>query len=516
MKSFQEEIMTTLYGVWRKRWYGLALMWAVCLIGWIFVATIPNVYESQARVYVDSASLIPEKLGYRGSNLLQQVDVVRRTLTSRVNMEKVVRRTELDVGIKDDTELDALIETMSENIVVQSQQADLFTIVYRSGNPKLSNAQNANLARRVVDNLIQIFMEENVSSDRDDINEAIRFFEDQLAERERQLEEAERRKAAFEEKYLGMLPGEGSISSRLSKARADLDNVEIELAQARNSLSALQRQIGGTPSTINAPSFVIEGAVPGASSPTQQQMAALSRNINDMYARGWTDQHPDVISSKSQLKRLEAQAQKEAANPASRSGLAAQSNPVYVNLRSMVFERQSAVAALTARQAQLRSAIAELSSKQVEQPGIVAEQAKLNRDYDVLQKQYNGLLQSREEIRLRSDVETKTQQVKFRVVDPPSQPREPIAPNRLLYLSLVLVAGAGLGAAQSFLLSQVHATFITSGQLESRFAYPVLGSITEIVSDNQRAQNRVWLWGFGVLSLGLVVIYLALLLYELV
>jgi len=514
MNSIQEEVMTTLYGVWRKRWYGLALMWAVCLIGWVFVATIPNQYESTARVYVDWASLIPEKLGYEGSNLLRQVDVVRRTLTSRVNMEKVVRRTELDVGIEDDKELDELILRMTENIEVQSQQADLFTIVYRSADPNLSNSENANLARRVVDNLIQIFMEENVSSDRDDINEAVRFFEDQLAERERQLEEAERRKAAFEEKYLGMLPGEGNIANRLMQMRTDLDRVEIEYAQARNSLSALQRQIGGTPSTINAPSFVIEGAV-AASSPTQQQIMALNRSINDMYARGWTDQHPDVIATKQTLGRLEKQAAREAANPSTRQA-AAQSNPVYVNLRSMVFERQSAVAALSARQAQLRNAINEMQSKQIEQPGIVAEQAKLNRDYDVLQSQYNQLLKSREEVRLRSDVETKTQQVKFRVVDPPSQPREPIAPNRPLYLSLVLIGGAAAGAALAFLLSQLHATFVTSGQLEKRFDYPVLGAVTEIVSDNQRAQNRVWLWGFGVLGSGLLAIYLALLLYELV
>ncbi|WBX83225.1 XrtA system polysaccharide chain length determinant [Sphingosinicella microcystinivorans] len=505
--------MTTLYGVWRKRWYGLALMWAVCLLGWVFVATIPNTYESRARVYVDWASLIPEKLGYQGANLLRQVDVVRRTLTSRVNMEKVVRRTELDVGLDSDRELDELIARMTNNISVQSQQADLFTIIYKSNDPSRSNAQNANLARRVVDNLIQIFMEENVASDRDDINEAIRFFEDQLAERERQLEQAERRKAEFEEKYLGMLPGQGNITTRLTSARTDLDRVEIELAQARNSLLALQRQIGGTPSTINAPSFVIEGAM--TSSPTQQQIAALGRSLSDMYARGWTDQHPDVVATKAQVRRLEQQAAREAKDPELRQQ-AAQANPVYVNLRSMVFERQSAVAALEARRAQLQNAISEMASRQVQQPGIVAEQAKLNRDYEVLQSQYNQLLKSREEIRLRSDVETKTQQVKFRVVDPPSQPREPIAPNRPLYLSLVLLVGLGAGGALSFLLSQLHTTYITAAQLEKRFDYPVLGSVTEIVSDNQRAQNRVWLWGFGVLSLGLIVIYLALLLYELV
>ncbi len=509
MQSLQEEVMTTLYSVWRKRWYGLALTWAVCLVGWVLVAMIPNQYESSARVYVDWASLIPEKLGYRGSNMLQQVDIVRRTLTSRVNMEKVVRRTELDVGIESESELDEIIKTMSDNITVQSQQSDLFTIIYKSADPERSNTENANLARRVVDNLIQIFMEENVTSDRDDINEAVRFFEDQLAERERELEAAERRKAEFEEKYLGMLPGEGSIAARLSNARTELDRVEIEYAQARNSLLALQRQIGDTPSTM-------AGGSPGTGTmggPAQQQIGQLQRNITDMYTRGWTDQHPDVLATKAQISRLEEQARREAANPSLSGGF--QSNPVYVNLRSMVFERQSAVASLAARQAQLRNAIAELSAKQIEQPGIVAEQAKLNRDYDVLQAQYTDLLKSREEIRLRSDVETKTQQVKFRVVDPPTMPREPVAPNRPLFLSLVLVAGVLAGGALAFVLSQIHATFITSGQLENRFDFPVLGAVGEIVSDNQQAQNRVWLWGFGVLGMGLITIYAALLLYEL-
>jgi polysaccharide chain length determinant protein (PEP-CTERM system associated) len=513
MNSLQEEVMTTLYGVWRKRWYGLALMWAVCLIGWIFVATIPNQYQSSARVYVDWASLIPQKLGFEGQNLLRQVDVVRRTLTSRVNMEKVIRRTELDVDIDNDRELDALIQNLSKNITVQSQESDLFTITYTSANPNLSNQENANLARRVVDNLIQIFMEENVTSDRDDINEAIRFFEDQLAERERQLEDAERRKAEFEEKYLGLLPGEGDITSRLNQARADLDRVELELVQTRNSLGALQSQIGGTPATIDAPSFVVGGGA-APMTPTQQQLAAVQQQLTDMYTRGWTDKHPDVIQAKAQIKRLQDLAAKERASGTSQ--LAAQSNPVYVNLKSMVFEKQSALAALNARAAQLKTAIADMTAKQIEQPGIVAEQAKLNRDYDVLQKQYQELLKSREEVRLRSDVESKTQQVKFRVVDPPSQPREPIAPNRPLFLSMVLFLGAGAGAALSFVLSQVHATYITAGQLEARFDYPVLGSVSEIVSDNQRAQNRVWLWGFGVLSLGLLLIYAALMLYELV
>ena len=42
MGSIYEQVLSTLYGVWRKRWYGLAAMWIVCLVGWAIVAMNPE------------------------------------------------------------------------------------------------------------------------------------------------------------------------------------------------------------------------------------------------------------------------------------------------------------------------------------------------------------------------------------------------------------------------------------------------------------------------------------------
>ncbi|MGB7405028.1 MAG: XrtA system polysaccharide chain length determinant [Pacificimonas sp.] len=506
--------MTTLYGVWRRRWWALIVAWIVCLIGWTFVATIPNSYASSARILVDTGSIIQREMGARNAG--RELNIVRQTLTSRLNLEKVIRRAELDIGLESDAELDEAIATLSENILVQSQSGNLFTIGYTSADPELSDQQNADLARNIVDNLLQIFMEENVTADRDDINEAIRFFEDQLAQRERELEAAEQRRAEFEQRYLGQLPGEGNISERLARARIELENVDLEYAQAVRALSALQSQIGGTPSTVRGS---------GASlSPTQFSSAARARvnqmeaALSDLYASGKLDTHPDVILAKRQLARLEQQAQEEEAELAAQGSTRTPqaSNPVYVNLRSMVFDRQSQVASLAARRDRLTAAIEDLGRKQVEQPGIAAEQAKLNRDYGVLRSQYDALLRSREEIRLQSDVQTQTQQVRFSVVDPPSQPREPVAPNRPLFLSVVFIAAAAGGIAIAFLISQLRATFVTAGQMENQFDLPVLGSVSEIVTENDRAQNRIRLAGFTVLAIGLLAVYAALVLYELV
>ncbi len=516
MNNIYEQVMTILYAIWRKRWYGLAAMWTVCLVGWVAVAMIPNQYESNARIYAKWSSLLPDKLGIEGGDKARQVDIVRQTLTSRPNLEKVVRRTGLDQSIEDDNDLDDLISDLAANITVKEQDGDLFTLSYVSDDPEYSDAQNATMAQRVVQNLINIFVEENISSDRDNINQAIRFLEDQLAARARELEDAERRRAEFEQKYLGRLPGQGNISERLMAAQVELDRVSQEIVQQRSSLGALQSQLRGTPATIDAPSMIMGGGFQGTRydpASARGRIETLERSISEAYARGWTDRHPDVVTARRQIADLQREAARE---PVEKSQQAAQANPVYVNLRSLLFDKQSAVAALAARQSQLQKSIADMQLRQVEEPGIAAEQSKLNRDYDVLRRQYDQLVKSREEVRLRSDVENKTDQVRFQIVDPPAFPRKPVAPNRPLLLTSVLIGGLLAGIAVAFLVSQIHATYITPNRLQEAFGVPVLGSVSEVVNDQQRAQARLWSRGFGVLAVGLVTAYAMLLLYQVV
>ena len=518
MGSIYEQILATLYGVWRKRWYGLAAMWIVCLIGWAIVAMVPNQYQSSARIYAKWSTILPDKLGFQGEDKMKQIDVVRQTLTSRPNLEKVVRRTDLAQKVDTDADLDKIIQKLTDNIVVKSQQDDLFTLTYNSSDKDYSDAQNASMAQRVVQNLISIFVEENVSSDRDNLNQAIQFFEDQLAARARELEDAEKKRAEFEQKYLGRLPGAGNVTERLAAAQTEYEKVGQDLLQAQGSLNALGAQLSSTPATIDAPLFTIDNGTPALDPGSAAgRIAMLEKQIADAYARGWTDNHPDVVTARAQIRALQGQAAREAKAPR-KSGRpnAAQANPVYVNLRSLLFDKQSSVAALSARRGQLEHDIAGLKTSVVEEPGINAEQAKLNRDYNVLKAQYDSLLKSREEVRLRSDVENKTDQVRFQIVDPPSLPRQPIAPNRPLLLSLVLVVGLAAGVATAFVFSQIHTTYVTPTKLQDTFGVPVLGSVTELVSEQQRAQGRFWLWGFAVLGVGLIGIYGMLLVYQVV
>jgi hypothetical protein len=170
----------------------------------------------------------------------------------------------------------------------------------------------------------------------------------------------------------------------------------------------------------------------------------------------------------------------------------------------MVAEKEGAVNAAATRKAQLQSDLAQLGNRQASEPGVAAEQERLNRDYDVLKRQYDKLLEDRDQVRLRSDVRSQTDAVKFRIIDPPSQPSVPLTPNRPLLLTLILFVGLGAGAGTAYVLGQIQTTFPTQTRLADATGLPVLGSIGEVFTEQGRAKHRqrlVWLAG-GAGALG--------------
>src|SRR3546814_200255 len=156
----------------------------------------------------------------------------------------------------------------------------------------------------------------------------------------------------------------------------------------------------------------------------------------------------------------------------------------------MQAEKQAMVAALSARKAQLASDLARLTSTQTSDPGIVSEQAQLSRNYEVLKDQYDKLLADRDDVRLRGDVQSETDAIKFRVIDPPSNPRVPAAPNRPLLLLAVLVVGVGGGVGAAFAKGQLRTTYSTATRLERATGLPVIGAISEIVPAPQKEIRR--------------------------
>ena len=245
------------------------------------------------------------------------------------------------------------------------------------------------------------------------------------------------------------------------------------------------------------------GGARNALAQAQSQLAA-------MRARGLTDSHPDIQSQKRQVEALREQAANEPA------GTGGSPNPAYTSLQSIRAERQANVQALEARKAALQSDISALIAAQADEPAVAAEANRISRDYQVLKDKYDELLRNREEMRLRGQVETERSAFKFEVIDQPTAPRRPAAPNRPLLLFVVLILGIGAGSAVAFVMGQLTSSFTTSDKLQRTLDLPVIGTISRSMTDAARRHEKLRLKQFLAGAGGLGAVCFLLLAVEMI
>lgn len=452
---------------WRHRWMALGLGWLVCLGGWGAVYAIPNQYEASARVYADADAILGLLL--RGiaidSSPAGQVEILQRTLLSRPNLDKVIVRTDLDLRVNSPAERDLLAQQLARDIRITPQTRNLFTIEYRD--------RNARVARDVVQTALTLFIEAATTTDRQQMESARAFVGQQLASYEVQLRQAERRRAEFQARYIDLLPSEALGGfSRLEAARTRLQQVQGELQDARMRRDLTQQQIDAAPKLTPAE------ARGGGGGDTR--LAEAERELRELRLR-FTEQHPDVMAARDVVAALRSQGgggpARGATNAAAPPRAGARTNPIYEELKLRLVDVNAQVASLERQEKSGRQDVDRLDAMARSEPEVQAQYLNLDRDYTVIRRNYEELLARRESIQIAGAARTNSDRVRLEVVDPPAIPSRPVAPNRPLLLSGVLVAGLGAGLLFALLRVQLDRTFYVVHDLR-KLGLPVLGSIS--------------------------------------
>src|SRR5579871_4594161 len=495
--------------LWRRRWLAAAIAWVFCLAGWTYVLTLPNSYQATARVYIDAESMLRPLM--RGitvdNNILTQVDALQRTLLSKPNLTRVSHMSDLDLAANSPVQLEDVVTNLRLPTLVTTEGPNLFTISY--------TGPSRETATRVVQSLLTVFVEGNLGNSREDIASAKGFIDDQLRNYAQQLDEQDRRIADFKAKNLGYLPGENNYGTKLEQARDDLSKTQAELDDDRNQREVLASQVKNVPQmveSINAGPDLGAGpplggriAVGGGPDPNVH-LAELEQKL-DTLRENYTEQHPDVIRTR----RLLEQAKREAAKaqvpstPSPVNGIKTMApNPVYDQLAIKLVTLDTTIASLESRLRRQRAEVEKWQGLAKEVPEIGAQLQKLTRDYETTRKAYDELLNRRESAKIGSDLQTQTQTVQFRVVDPPASPQKPVAPKRDLLLVVVFISSLIAGGAVAFLLTQVDDSIVTVRQLKGLVSVPVLGSVSLVSSVGEKRNSFLGNLRFAAASAGLV------------
>jgi len=435
--------------LWDRRWIMLAVAAAVGLVGTVVIALLPNQYTSTARVYVDTQSLLKPLLSGLTvqPDVEQQLLIMRQTLLTRPNMEELIRMTDLDLTVDTPVAREELIQRLMRELTFKMEGRQLFSISFTHNDP--------DMAQRLVQSLLTIFVEQNLGTNRRDIEQTQRFIGEQIAEYESRLRETEQRVAGFRSQYAEQLVGKEALQRTLRQLEGRIGQLENELQSAIWSRDQLGVELARTPEAD------AQGQAAGLQAQLAQELAMLRMR--------YTDDHPDV---KDVLRRIEA------VNGMESAGEAGFRNPVHRELTARIQEQDLKIAMLTHRLETGRTEMAEVRRRMDQLPSLELELAEMNRDYEVLKSNYQQLIERREKARLAQQVDNNTQAMDFRVVEPPIRPLQPSGPNRLLLMMGLAAAAIGAGIGVGLLLIQLREDFTSADQLRNALNVDVIGSVS--------------------------------------
>jgi polysaccharide chain length determinant protein (PEP-CTERM system associated) len=506
MDSMRLMLFQYMRAAWRRRWLGVVVAWLVCGMGWAGTYTIPNQFESNARMFVDAdAILTPLLRGIAADSApTTQLEILQRTLLSKPNLEKLISKTDLDLTLNGPSDRERMIGRLANEIKVIPQTKNLFTISYRDKSPKV--------AHDVVQTLLTIFIESATGSNRNDMENARRFLERQIQSFEQQLRGAEKRRADFRVRYMEILPNDMNPNmSALENARSQVNALSGRLQDAVIQRDSLRQEVENTPPMLVAEGGVYTPGGPAAESKVQQ----AEESLRQMMLR-YTDQHPEVIAQKKLIESLKGRGA-EMASPkggaaagggdtsASTTPKRSVPNPVYDQLKIKLIESDTQVASLTRQRDDMVKSQDRLDKISKEQPGLFAEYQNMDRDYNVLRKNYEELLGRLQSANIAQAADTQADKVKLQIIDPPEVPRIPVAPNRPLLVTGVLLGGLAVGLGITVLFGQFDRSFSSVDELRS-LGLPVLGGISVLGMAPFR-QRLMTVMRFGAAVAVLVMVY---------
>lgn len=468
------------------------MTWALGLVGAAALTLFTDRYDAVARVYVDTKTVLRPLMKDLAVELEvdQAVAMLARTLVTRPNMELLVRKAQLEIEPSSQVEHEKLLLELTRNIKLTSVGRDnVFDFSYRDPDPER--------ARRIVAAMVALFLEADVGIKQRDADAARSFIDEQIKSYEKRLTEAETRLKDFKLRNLGVTSGVngGDYFARMSALTDELNRLSTELRAAEQSRDALKRELGGEVAPLLPESPAQD---PSVASPEFDARLDVQRKQLDELLRRYTELHPDVLATRRLIARLEEQKQQDIEAKrraaAGRPRVAGLGDTMAQRMKMSAAESEANVAALRSRLGDTQAKLIHLRSEATKIPQVEAELAQLNRDYEVVRRNYEAMVARREKALISEEVDA-TRPDQFRLIDPPRALKQPAFPSRRILAPFVLLIALAGGLAASFLAVRLAPTIDNASMLRAVVQRPVLGIISVLeIGAMSTAVRRNGIW----------------------
>jgi len=522
----------------RIRIFGITTV-SVAFLAVIIALVIPAMYRSSAIILIEQSGIPSELVKSTITSFAdQRIQVISQRVMTTSNLSDVLKKYDLYKDERETKTREEVMDVMRKDINLNMISADV--IDPRSGRPtqatiafKLTyDNRSPDLAQKVANELVTLYLNENLKSRTEQAAEATGFMDQEAAKLKEQINKYETELSDFKVKNSGKLPELTDLNFQLWE-RTDRELMEVDrqvrsLEDRKIDLEAQLEQLSPS-ATIYAESgeriltpqgrlkaletkYLSAAAVYGENHPDlvkmRREIAALQQEVGMSHRSAkelkqqivglkakltetqqkYTPDHPDVIRLSKEIHEIETNLAANKEDKAEQRETA--DNPAYIELKSRLDSTNADLKSLNENKRQYKDKLADYENRIVSTPKIERTYVALTRDYKNAVAKYQEMVAKQTSAKLAEELEKGSKGERFSLIEPPLTPEKPFKPNRkvLIVLGLMLALGAGFGV--TMLKENMDKSIHGDGALQEIFGAIPLASIPYIVTDAERHKQK--------------------------
>ena len=530
---------TLLRMFWYRKWWFVIPAAAIAAATVALMVLLPPVYKSEATLLVEEQDIPAELVPSLVTDYIdRRLEILSRRVLERGELVRIIERQDLYPALRRETTSAMLAQRMRNDISVEIISTEVndprsgrtgeatigFRIAFEYGEPDKS--------RRVVDELVSLFLAANLESRRDVATQTASFFASEREEADTRVAEIEQALADFQTENRELLPEEAAfkrellanLEQRLQNLNRDLrslreresylttqltltdefqeeavtrsrgDTPEVRLEQMRSELAvARARYSASHPDVVRLQREVRSlEAVVGQRSDTGQLAARENALVTELAALSerYTDEHPDVVRVRRELEAVRAARAAASANgtvePANRVR-----NSGYVQLSSQLNSVQTEIGAVQEQRRELNEQLAELQEMLARAPQIERRYVQLRRELESAIAERERLAEKATTVQLSGELETQAVGERLVLTEPATLPTSPVSPNTKVMLALGFVLATASGGFALVSAELLDRSVRSAAELAQILGDTPLAPIPRIVSPAER--RRSWI-----------------------
>jgi len=522
-----------------KRRKKLALMTAaiVFIVGVVVVFAWPTVYMSTATILLEEPE-VPQDLVQTTvtTPAAQQIQYINQRVMTRTNLANIIEKFDLYTAKRKYSPTLLLTDEVQKNIHLDLITVELtdpqrgipmirtiaFTISFEDENPAT--------AQKVANELVSLYMEENVRSRTVQTGETREFLSAEGNRLEQRVKDLEQQIARFKEENEGSLP---ELMSMKFSAMQRLDNQLLEIDRNLKRIEETRILLDAQLIQVDPTSSMILPDGTSAMSP-ENQLKSLQTRLAALMGT-YSDEHPDVRRTRREIEALRKQTgltadftETTALLADARSDLAKANenygsdhpevvrlerlvdslieatleqrdkadalikpdNPAYIQLTAQKDTLLANEIALRAQKKEVLTKLAGYESEMLKTPGVEQGLITLQRQLQSATSQYYALQDRQFYAELGEALETQDKGERFVLVEPPDLPLEPSSPNRPVLMLLLLILSPAIGIGLVPLKESMDNSIWGAKMLDSIQGAPPIAEIPLIMTRQEVLQAR--------------------------